>query len=415
MDRSVAERAVDAALLVAKITLPPREFHPYVEGVLKKITEVFKRSEALHKKLSALNTEQTGKSGYAQNVLTDWTIEPGDHWPDELIRIPLDPKGYRDKDTYRHTENIPSTLSIIKKQKGTRDRLDFIKYLANDFGYIAEDLKRHFELGALQSFLAAKDWVAQTWKEYAGEYGSYNEYVEEGINHLDRKGLEEIDQHLRDLDEIQKLAAEAQKRIMQVHTQSYQTYYDSSWVPEHEKIEPRYHATVNAPKLYRTGFQTKVPGPKGLGGAQSDKCGKPAISFTSDLRVAKEVMRGLKEAIMIAKGQVRLHDVIDWAKRAGVGKPILTSVKVNKRKDEPGDVMFVYREYMMLQRKRYDPVFFGDMRQLMRDFKKLNPKDVGILVADIDMSNQCIKYLATMQEYRIAPEAVVKIKKLIRG
>jgi len=406
---------VDAALLVAKIVLPPREFHPYVKGVHRKLVDFLDRGDALHKKLSALDTKQRGKSGYEQSVLDGWEVQPGGHWPDELVKIPIDPKGYLGKDIYRDSEDIPRLLDTIKKQDEARSQLDFIKYLVKDFERIAEELKKHRDRGVLAGLLGAKNWVDQTWAEYAGEYGPYKEYVEEGLKRLERKDFEEIDRYLRDFDTVTKLVTEAKDRVMQVHTQAYQKYYDAEWMPEHEKIETLYHTSVHATSLYRGGFEKRVPGPKGLGGAQSDKCGKPAISFTSDLYVAKEVMRGLKEAIMVAKGQVRLKHVIEWAKKAGVGSPVLKSIQLNKYGDDPAGVMFAYREYMGLQTKRYNPLFFGDMRQLMKDFKQLNPKDVGILVCDVDMGNKCIGYIATMQEYRVPPDAVVKIKKLIKG
>jgi len=50
----------------------------------------------------------------------------------------------------------------------------------------------------------------------------------------------------------------------------------------------------------------------------------------------------------------------------------------------------------------------------MRKFKALNRKDIGILVADVDMTHPDIMYFGAEREFRVPPEAVLDIKKVIQ-
>ena len=182
--------------------------------------------------------------------------------------------------------------------------------------------------------------------------------------------------------------------------------------PASDDVEPLYHTSIKAKQLYQKGFSDQPQQTAGLGGATE------GISFTSDLYVAKEIMRALKEAIMIAKGQVKWHEIMDWARREGIKhelekyfRPELRDPQFDKR--DPENAMRLYKAYLHFsefQGGRYNPLFFMENLDM---FRRANPRDVGVIVADVDMTDPDIKYLSAEHEYRVPPRAVQEITKLI--
>lgn len=180
-----------------------------------------------------------------------------------------------------------------------------------------------------------------------------------------------------------------------------------------------YHATANATTLMRSGFKTNINQEvEGLGGQNTDSAGQAAISFTVDLYVAKEVARTLKEAIMIAKGQVTGEDILSLAAHEGIEKEIIQGTFVRTAQEiiegTPDVVFEAFKAYLATSRKRYDPVYIGSSKKLMGLMKTKNEEDVGVLVCTVDVTNQNIKYLHSMEEYRVPPSAVVSIDKILK-
>lgn len=186
-----------------------------------------------------------------------------------------------------------------------------------------------------------------------------------------------------------------------------------------ERVETLYHATANAPEIFRNGFKTDFnQASEGIGGSNLDKGGKPAISFTADLYVAKEIARCLKEAIMIAKGELDIYDIKTMALQEGTHKQIVDTMPFYGKEEnleglEPKDVFEYYRLYLMYSPKRYDPLFF-DSRGLMNIFKTKNVEDVGVLVCKVDMTDPNILYLSSMEEFRVNPKNVISIEEILR-
>ena len=251
--------------------------------------------------------------------------------------------------------------------------------------------------------------------DYSQEYGYTPDEFPDAIK---LKDLLDVDRIAREYRALKRDLKDAAVRLNHMKAAAWQQYNDPKWMPESEDTEPLYHASVDAKTIFRRkAFETKVPEVKGLGGAQGDKRGRPAISFTSDLYVAKEIARTLKEAIMIARGEVTATDVLDWSRRHGIYNDVDRAFKSNHGQLDPKKthhVMNLYRLFLTFHKTRYNPLFFGDMAELMRRFKKQKTSDVGVLVCQVDMRNKDIAYLSSMHEYRVPPEAVVSVDKLIR-
>lgn len=187
------------------------------------------------------------------------------------------------------------------------------------------------------------------------------------------------------------------------------------YLPETEKLEQLYHTSINAKTLARTGFHLGVQKTEGLGGSITTKSGKPAVSFTADFHVAKEIMRCLKEAILIAHRKLKRHHLIDWARRSNILPDVLRaaeSISSGEPSEDPVDVMALYQAYLAFS-NRYNPVFFGNMEDLMRVLARKSPGDVAIMVCLVDMTNPDIEYLHSMREYRVPAISVKKILKVV--
>jgi len=208
--------------------------------------------------------------------------------------------------------------------------------------------------------------------------------------------------------------------------------------PAHEKVETLYHASTNAVELGRKGFELGVvrSSQAGLGWHGSPD----HLSFTSDLFIAKEIARTLKEVIQIAKGKVKSSDIYDWAKREGGEaldlvkswieeekpkkggwdfenarmKPDPTPEQIGKWFRDPHTAMQMYNRYLWGQKTRYNPVYAGMSDPgFTRAFAKLKESNVGVLKCTVDMT-QSVSYHKAEREFRVPPEAVLSIDKVIR-
>jgi len=198
-------------------------------------------------------------------------------------------------------------------------------------------------------------------------------------------------------------------------------------------VEILYHASVHARELAATGFSLSMPASDtgaGLGGSQSIGGGRKGVSFTEDQYVAKEIARVFKEVAMIAQGDVAWGQVLEWIRRSGHEKQMLdwyannhdprrTSRGINppprdpEEPHSPEEVMGLYLSYLNFA-DRYDPKFFGiGPKGLVQRFRSLNPKDIGYIVAKVDMTNPDITYGHGEREVRIPPEAVLSVEKFI--
>lgn len=191
--------------------------------------------------------------------------------------------------------------------------------------------------------------------------------------------------------------------------------------PPSENVETLYHASLNAKNLKREGFEKEVPAGGGIGGAQGDKKGKPAVSFTSDLQTAKEIARSLKEATMVMQGRYKLPKILDDIRRED--PKLLDRIVENMRRTDGApfppesdeDLWSLYNSWIWLSNKKFNPVYFGGGRSAwVKMFKRAKLSDIGVVAAEVDMSDPDINYLRAMHEYRVPPRAIGEVTKLIR-
>lgn len=215
---------------------------------------------------------------------------------------------------------------------------------------------------------------------------------------------------------IHKLIKEAPKRIKALLT--------IATPPETEDVETLYHASVDAKPLLRSGFNPQGKGGMGLGGSTDTDSGKPAISFTYDYYIAKEIARSLKEATLIAQGKVRPDTVLEWADKAGIKDKVIETARSTyfgravwddprKRIEHAMAYWYAYLAYAGRAGKRYNPVFWDNPSGLVKKLKSVNYRNIGVLVADVNMNDPDITYIPAEREYRVPVSAIVDLKKVI--
>jgi len=186
--------------------------------------------------------------------------------------------------------------------------------------------------------------------------------------------------------------------------------------PPHEPTEVLYHASVTARELYYSGF-SKTGAEKARGLGQLGGVLK-TTSFTSAEWLAKEIARALLEASYIAQGRIRMPDVLEHAKRDGILRDVQRTFWGihGCAPDDPGvfsdglHIMDAYRYYLAYAErveKRYDPLFTGDMEELLATLENTLQSDIGYVASSVDMTHPGIEYLSSMYEYRVPPAAII--------
>lgn len=286
----------------------------------------------------------------------------------------------------------------------------WVRYTHDFLNHFEEDNARRFTRMASDYEHAREELI---------NYAKY--YTADGITsdtvapHLDAifASIKEFFERIQyDKDKIDTLA----KRI----TKASYAQRDSDMRPEHDDVELLYHTTANATQLEANGFHPDGPlGVEGLGGSQGDNSGKAATSFTSNLYIAKEILRCLKEAIMIAKGELHMRDVLRMSDEAGIYEEMIKKYRLEMAdKDETPAVVFDFYRYYLAHAesgsKRYNPLFFGMPETLVAGLVKKNVEDCGILVCKVDMTNPDVSYEMGMDEFRAPAKAILSIEKVLK-
>lgn len=206
-----------------------------------------------------------------------------------------------------------------------------------------------------------------------------------------------------------------------------------SYKKDKEDVEVLYHASLKAGELAERGFKPidQAEGDRlGLGGAQTigNDFKKRGISFTWDLYVAKEIMRSFKEAVLIAKGQVKVQQVKDWAEREGIWDRTwdYTSRDYSFKDDErdnrerwtgaPHQVFDLYKTYLTFSKKRYNPLYWGADKKFVDRLAEIDYSGIGVIQADISgLANlgQDSRELASMMEIRATLDQISNIKRVL--
>lgn len=192
--------------------------------------------------------------------------------------------------------------------------------------------------------------------------------------------------------------------------------------PEHAEVETLYHASAWANEIVAQGFAAEPPeGRRGVGnlGSQNE------ISVTHDLKIAQDIMRGLKEFAMIANGQLTARMIADWIRREQIPNfpwREYTQVRTGTDMFSPyKDIPFeqltmektaaMLRGYMWLSKIHPNPVFMNP-EDLVRSLVGRPQNDIGILVCQVQMDPQN-PYKHAESEFRIRPDQVLSIKRLM--
>lgn len=188
-------------------------------------------------------------------------------------------------------------------------------------------------------------------------------------------------------------------------------FYTRDVFPPHEDFEIMYHATTNAPAIMREGFKTREQLRKqglggGLGGGPED-----VVSFTANPKIAERIAQAMKYTIKIAKGEITDQDVIKKYNRFGILKP--KDLEDNSHKEGTKEkALWLFRLAQGRMDEKglaYDPwIAFPDMELLA----KLDPNNIGIIQAKIDMS-KVKQYLPAEEEYRVQLDGISELKRII--
>jgi hypothetical protein len=175
--------------------------------------------------------------------------------------------------------------------------------------------------------------------------------------------------------------------------------------PQTEDIETLYHATMYSKEILRKGFEAKTPADRiGLGGAVK------GVSMTSDLKIAKDIARFLKEVILIFEGKLKFRDIVDWMKREKIDVD-----EIIRGYGEPTNVLELakfYEKYLWFSKIRDVPVTMWTDNKALKAFARRKVSDVAILKCKVNMSNPNITYVKGEREYRVPPEAITSCEKL---
>lgn len=180
-------------------------------------------------------------------------------------------------------------------------------------------------------------------------------------------------------------------------------------IPKSIDTEILYHASISARPSYHQGFLTGSD-PVGFSSLYGSRPAigliDPNISFTSDLAIAHEIMRSLKEMVQIAQREITMEDIREWASNDEV------------RLDDPGhltdsipDTYRLYLDYLE-KSERYNPVYLGDINLLLRHMVDARIDDVGILECSVRIDDD-IEYLRSLREFKIPADAIISINRLI--
>lgn len=368
------------------------------------------------------------------------------------------------KDVTSSLNELELLTEVIRKTTQWQDLTAALKEAGLPFfGTIKDGIKRDsnaliwafesFERNAPQTAIRITDKVAQPLIEAIKDAvdGRPNEGLSlRALGH----GLDGLDRFAWDDDEEEGLRSETliplktlgeriRRLVAVLDRKASQLEVFSTGDAKPEKIETLYHASVKAREIHQRGFQAELPKDQlGLGGAQRNTSGAVATSFTYDLRAALDIARSFKEAAMIATGEIKASDVLDWGLRDDHLKEFLLHLHTKAKKqyqdithngrrwvltinqpgrqpveedidialEDPVDVFNVYDAYLYTQTSRLNPVH-SNRHKLLEYLKSADPRDIGVVSAKVDMSYPGISSHGGEREFRVPPAAIIEVLK----
>lgn len=176
-----------------------------------------------------------------------------------------------------------------------------------------------------------------------------------------------------------------------------------------------YHATAFKPEILRDGWQAETPTNRtGLGNLGATQA---TVSFTYDLKVAKDIARTLKELTEVVNGRVTEREIVSWAEHEGIDLQKLRAdaySSSNKRSAAEGVeyTLALYNWYLAYNTVgRAHPVF-TDMRKIVKTFHGRSERDVGVLSCEVDLDHPEVLYMPGEREFRVPVPAILSTKVL---
>lgn len=425
-------------------------------------------------------------------------IEVPPHMPEIFWKDSLE-KAKRLESKFISTNEMNNLERWLRDEEDWESQLDydahFISPILNDTGYkkkLSEKIESYLELlnwdsprieyirESLENLDFYKDDLfAARHKDYVAAYTNFfrtkdrrpNIDSEADINEMSEEGKEKVKKLIsfyHALMEYVKLIRKVSRKsraILDVLNRRTSGHYnrkkgrienDSTEAPSRDDIrdiEILYHATPFTREILSQGYKTKeeLGNINMLGGPTEG-----GISFTADIEIAREIARCLREVIMIARGEIKMQDVIKMIKKDRNNaflssdklkmwplKDFILNAQNNKRSREfsrdnpdlaaslaklrssgdtnvftlagslkdlytPDQVFEMYKSYLGYTKMRYNPVFFGAD---INSFKMLDISNVGVLASKVDM-NKAVKYLQSMEEYRVLTSGIYRTWKV---
>lgn len=394
-----------SSLILEEVVIGPRNFTLFVENLTKRLNDNKAKLDSLYLKLKTFGVESTDEQEdreyYFNRILRSVDVLDIDY--SDLER--LQKSFLRAYKPFSETlpEKIKNLYDFVKSEKSSMfDRFKFVGYIKQSIEHFIDDLKPWEKtLNKFQNIIGYEE--------------ALNDYKEFFIF----DPVAEFKEYARTYQELLALLETFYVPKFNRFLQLQGRYNDDEMRHETGDVEILYHASVNATQLAKEGFRKNInQSVEGLGGANTDKSDKPAVSFTADIYVAKEIARCFKEIIMIAKGQLDFYDIDTMAMQEGISDtlkkyyPFYADEK-NVVNATPKIVFDYYRYYLSSSKLRYDP-WFVDTNNIISVFKNKNVEDVGVLVCKVNMTDPNIKYLYSMEEYRVNPNNIVSIEKVLK-
>lgn len=339
---------------------------------------------------------------------------------DEFIQESYGYDAARDFDFPRHAYlfgnvlkqliHIPKFYSTVESTRDIANIVKWADYAKEDFEELSQWYKQQ-EMGEILSKDSHPVTIAPTyedWKKYAEERIGEVDAIIVALNNIPVL-FDGMERFLR--VEVPKLREWVQSRQKEA--------FDGKYEPEREQVETLYHATSAKSILLRDGFNSDKPvdviGLGELGGSQNK-----TVSFTHDLQIAREIVRSLKEAWMIANGQLKRAQVMRWIKDDGLD-PAEAAHRVKYAMDKDADpespeaVFRLYNWWLWVAKHpiRQNPVFGdGSGEKLLAYLKTVPRQEIGIVSARVDLSPGTYTYHRAEREYRVRPEAIAAVKEI---
>lgn len=376
-------------ILKEEIALPPRKYFQFVKITLSNLEKTISEILSSIEIITSLNEDENDELESLLNYTTNREVD---------------------------VRELKSLSRKIRQEL----KIDSLKHAFEVYQGKYHDFKKSFDI-FINDNLKKDDYSLGRYLDYISKQIRQNQ--DKILNGPEETGYEvkpEILQKIiglpNQIGNLYSIANVFNKKIDAMVARGSRRYEDK---PQTEEVETLYHTTIKAKEIFQNGFDLAGPvGQAGLGGNQNDNSGKPAISFTADFYVAKEIMRTLREGILIATNQMSMNDLRRMAHNDGVFDEVEKSFNgLQGRKTNTPSLRFeyykIYLAHSQSEKKRYDPLFVGNTNKLLQLLATKKPEDVGILVCKVNMRNPNMLYFPAMEEYRVSADSVVSIDKII--